>query len=397
MSFHIISYRFYQPHFIRFDGTMRNDTIWSLSCAQRQNCTICIHMHLRYSWWIDWDISSQTNPETSGFISINIIQYWICGDVTWHKWNSGIKIRLEHLIFKILDKQEPWSRRTCNVLMGSSPNFTHTHTYCMKMVISFLYQCKSLDFAFWVFITAQWKGAKTASKECWGPCHGIIASLWDFAQNYSPQIEHRHQNWRGTIYSVDSEKAIEPRISLVTECLSWSTLDWVVALVVQVCAEICPVCLFQPRTPWHDIKPLPEWKVEKVEDKMATCVNTFQHLEMSAVRRKTPFPDSILGFDEGDSAQWLFSNERTWWNNWTHCSNEYVEWKLEKAEYAEFNLPTCGNIAVWQLCRERQPITVSKSRDGLNLTCLDQCHGVRFHGTSTSQGWRKRIVVQSTV
>ena len=38
-----------------------------------------------------------------------------------------IKIRLEHLIFKILDKQEPWSRRTCNVLMGSSPNFTHTH------------------------------------------------------------------------------------------------------------------------------------------------------------------------------------------------------------------------------------------------------------------------------
>ena len=32
-----------------------------------------------------------------------------------------------------------------------------------------------------------------------------------------------------------------------------------------------------------------------------------------------------------------------------------VEWKLEKAEYAEFNLPTFGNIAVWQLCRERQP------------------------------------------
>ena len=125
-----------------------------------------------------------------------------------------IKIRLEHLIFKILDKQEPWSRRTCNVLMGSSPNFTHTHTYCMKMVISFLCQCKSLDFAFRVFIRVQWRGAKEVSKECWGPCHGLIASLWDFAQNYSPQIEHRHQNWRGTIYSLDSEKAIEPRISL---------------------------------------------------------------------------------------------------------------------------------------------------------------------------------------
>ena len=72
-----------------------------------------------------------------------------------------------------------------------------------------------------------------------------------------------------------------------------------------------------------------------------------------------------------------------------------VEWKLETAEFAEFNLPTCGNIAVWQLCRERQPLW--KSHDGLNLTCLDQFHGVRFHGTSTFQGWRKRIVVQSTV
>ena len=31
--------------------------------------------------------------------------------------------------------------------------------------------------------------------------------------------------------------------------------------------------------------------------------------------------------------------------------------------------------------------------DGLNLRCLDQCHGVRSHGTSSSQGWGKRIVV----
>ena len=128
-----------------------------------------------------------------------------------------IKIRLEHLIFKILDKQEPWSRRTCNVLMGSSPNFTHTlheHGY-----ISFV-STHNLGFRLWVFITVQWRGAKTASKECWGPCHGLIPSLWDFAQNYSPQLERRDQNWRGTFDSLDSEKAIEPCISLVTECLS---------------------------------------------------------------------------------------------------------------------------------------------------------------------------------
>ena len=57
-----------------------------------------------------------------------------------------------------------------------------------------------------------------------------------------------------------------------------------------------------------------------------------------------------------------------------------VEWKLEKAEFAEFNLPTCDNIASHQLCRERQPLW--KSHHGLNWTCLDQCHGVRFHGTN---------------
>ena len=40
-----------------------------------------------------------------------------------------------------------------------------------------------------------------------------------------------------------------------------------------------------------------------------------------------------------------------------------VEWKLEKAEFAEFNLP---NVATLQF-----------DSCGLNLTCLDQCHGVR--------------------
>ena len=39
-------------------------------------------------------------------------------------------------------------------------------------------------------------------------------------------------------------------------------------------------------------------------------------------------------------------------------------------------VPLCANIASHQLYRERQPLW--KSRDGLNLACLDQCHGVRF-------------------
>ena len=57
-------------------------------------------------------------------------------------------------------------------------------------------------------------------------------------------------------------------------------------------------------------------------------------------------------------------------------------------------VPAWANIAVCQLCRDRQPLW--NSHDGVNLTCLDQCHGVRSHGTSSSQGWHKIIVVQST-
>ena len=39
-----------------------------------------------------------------------------------------------------------------------------------------------------------------------------------------------------------------------------------------------------------------------------------------------------------------------------------ADWKVEKAQYAEFNVPTCGKIAVWQLCRARQPLW--NSHDG---------------------------------
>ena len=40
------------------------------------------------------------------------------------------------------------------------------------------------------------------------------------------------------------------------------------------------------------------------------------------------------------------------------------------------SVPTWANIALRQLCRERQAFW--NSHDGLNLTCLDQCHGVRW-------------------
>ena len=49
-------------------------------------------------------------------------------------------------------------------------------------------------------------------------------------------------------------------------------------------------------------------------------------------------------------------------------------------DYCAENHSLCGTVMI---------------HDGLNLTCLNQCHGVRSHGTSFSQAWRKRIVVQS--
>ena len=46
-----------------------------------------------------------------------------------------------------------------------------------------------------------------------------------------------------------------------------------------------------------------------------------------------------------------------------------TDWRVGKAQYAEFNVPTCGKIAVWQLCRERQPLWNShdSSRPELNM------------------------------
>ena len=33
-----------------------------------------------------------------------------------------------------------------------------------------------------------------------------------------------------------------------------------------------------------------------------------------------------------------------------------ADWKVEKGHYAEVNVPTCGKIAVWLLCKETQPL-----------------------------------------
>ena len=70
--------------------------------------------------------------------------------------------------------------------------------------------------------------------------------------------------------------------------------------------------------------------------------------------------------------------------------NEPYNFLCEMAPYIEI----CYAYGGGQPCRERQPLW--NSHDCLNLTSLDQCHRVRSHGKSSSQCWRKRIVIQQS-
>ena len=75
------------------------------------------------------------------------------------------------------------------------------------------------------------------------------------------------------------------------------------------------------------------------------------------------------------------------WKNMMEQLNPLLEWMLNES-WRRLSLlsSTCQHVATLQF-----------DSCGLNLTCLDQCHGVRSHGTSSSQGWRKIIFMQSIV
>ena len=120
-----------------------------------------------------------------------------CGDSTGRTWNSHIEISLEHLIFQAvfcvaLGPEEM-------VIVWIANFWICFKTRCIKK-ITFLMSIHNLGFRILGFYhRVQWRGAKTG-KDCWGRCHGLITSLWDFAQNCSLQIGRGNQNWRGTSY-----------------------------------------------------------------------------------------------------------------------------------------------------------------------------------------------------
>ena len=167
----------------------------------------------------------------------------------------------------------------------------------------------------------QWRGAKTVRKECWGPCpcHGLIPSLWDFAQNYSLQIELRNQNWRGKFYFLD-----KPWISKVFEC-------WVQTANMRASVKKPP--MFDSLYPWS-------WDANAIPDTLFfPCFSQFW-----SQTRKPKIPDEEFQSDTPRSAKPRKFKKRREISNvgWSHLR---VNRGLESH--------SCGKIAVWQLCRGR--------------------------------------------
>ena len=86
------------------------------------------------------------------------------------------------------------------------------------------------------------------------------------------------------------------------------------------------------------------------------------------------------------------------WKNFIQQLKLFLKWMLiESWRRASMLRSMCQHVARLQFdsCAEKDSLCGTVMiHDGLNWKCLDQCHGVRSHGKSSSHGWRK-IVVQS--
>ena len=73
-----------------------------------------------------------------------------------------------------------------------------------------------------------------------------------------------------------------------------------------------------------------------------------------------------------------------------------ADWKVGKAQYAEFNVPTCGKIAVWQLYRETQPLWNSHDSWWPELNMFGSMPWCSFPRQKLLPSWRKRIVIRES-
>ena len=63
---------------------------------------------------------------------------------------------------------------------------------------------------------------------------------------------------------------------------------------------------------------------------------------------------------------------------WVQCANMCQDLQFDSCAEKD---SLCGTVMI---------------HDGLNLRCLDQCHGVRSQGKGSSQSWRKRSVIRQS-
>ena len=255
ISFHILSHPFISCHiilvknlcisyhFISFLAALL-DLIWgSDPCADERYCSTLVrlaalelyHLHLGSVWWMSLDtLPARKFLKEGGFpryvckyfyiytcsICMSYIIYVdpipFCGDSTGRTWNSHINRDLSGTSH--ISGCFAWALIPEEIVVVWVANsLICFKNFCINK-IKFLMSIHNLGFRILGFYhRVQWSGARTAGKKCWGPCHGLIPSLWDFAQNCSLQIERWNQNWRGTSDSLDSEEAVEPCISTVAD------------------------------------------------------------------------------------------------------------------------------------------------------------------------------------
>ena len=136
--------------------------------------------------------------------------YYICRSKTdniWRTWNSHIH-------------RNQSGTSNC---VWISKSLICSKTFCINK-IKFLLSTHNLGFHILGFYhRVQWRGAKTAGNERWGPCQELIPSLWDFAQTCSLQIERWNQNWNGAFQEREPVSPVSPFHWLVRNLrvLSW--------------------------------------------------------------------------------------------------------------------------------------------------------------------------------
>ena len=168
--------------------------------------------------------------------------------------HTYIEISLEHLKFQAV-LHGPWPRRHCNCVGSNFLCFFQWHFVTRRFVeVSYIHNLGFRILGYTTNIECNGEARRQPAKNAWNFAMEWFPICGTLRRLISLQIERRNQTW-STFYSLDSENAIEPLdsenaiepcISAFTDCLSWWTLDWVVALLVQVCDKICPVCQLSP-------------------------------------------------------------------------------------------------------------------------------------------------------